>query len=197
MKAVFATLILACLAVMPAAHATDTVVKKQAAKPADSAVIVKGIGVVDVIALMRESKAAKSIEKQLNDRRKLYRDQLAAQEKKLQAAEDEFVKNRKALKPEEVDAKRKSFDKSVRELQQSAQKKRIAFDKAATSAVAKLQAKITEITATVAQEKKLQLVFTRDQVVVVEQSLDITGEVLTRLNKELPSVSITTDEKKK
>ena len=46
---------------------------------------IKGIGVVDVVSLMRESSAAKSIEKQLNERRKLYRDQLAAQEKKLQA----------------------------------------------------------------------------------------------------------------
>ena len=64
--------------------------------------------------------------------------------------------------------------------------------------MATLQSKISEITAEVAQEKKLQLVFTRDQVVVVEQSLDITKGVMARLNKELPSVSLTSgDEKKK
>lgn len=199
MKIRTALFVLTMLGFAPATQAATTIVKTTPPKTTVSSTV-KGIGVVDVVALMRESSAAKSVEKQLNERRKTYRDQLAAQEKKLQAQEEDLVKNRKSLKAEEFEVKRKEFDKSVRALQQSAQKKHIAFDKAATQAVSKLQSKITQITGQVAQEKKLQLVLTRDQVVVVEQSLDITKEVMARLNKEMPSVSLSvpeTAEKKK
>ena len=45
----------------------------------------KGIAVVDVVALMRTSNAARSIEEQLNAKRKSYQEELAGQEKKLEA----------------------------------------------------------------------------------------------------------------
>lgn len=195
MRLIISSLLLTLLALSPATAAEPA--KPVAAKPAIAAAsAVKGIGVVDVVVLMRTSKAAQSIEKQLNDKRKVYGDSLAAQEKSLKAKEDQILKEKAKLKPAEFDAKRKEFEKSVRELQRSAQSKHRALEKAADIAVGKLQASITKVVAEIARSKKLQLVLTRDQVVIVEQSLDITAPALAALNKALPDVKVTIEEKK-
>lgn len=192
MRLFISSLLLIILAISPAMAAEPT--KVASAKP--TAAVVKGIGVVDVVALMRTSKAAKSIDKQLNEKRKVYRDALAAQEKKLKATEESIIKEKAKLKPAEFDAKRKAFEKSVRELQRSAQSKHRALEKGADTAIAKLQASITKVVAEIARAKNLQLVLTRDQVVIVEQSLDITAQALAALDKTLPDVKVTVEEKK-
>ena len=47
-----------------------------------------------------------------------------------------------------------------------------------------------KITAEIAAERKLDIVFSDNSVVLAERAFDITGEALTRLNKKVKSVSI-------
>lgn len=199
MRGLMSVILGAALVLAPQAFAADAAkpaAKAAVAAPAKTASSAVSIGVVDVVSLMRTSNAAKSIDKQLIATRKTYRDQIAAQEKKLQATEEELVKGRAKMKPEDFEAKRKEFEKSLRALQQSAQKKHLALEKGAAKAIATLQGEITKIVAEQANAKHLQLVMTREQLVVVEKSLDITADVMTVLNKRLPDVKVTVTEAK-
>lgn len=149
-----------------------------------------GVGVVDVVALMRDSKAANSIEEQLAAKRKAFQDDLAKQEKKLRSMEEGLIKEREKKDQEAFNKKRKEFETAVRELQKNAQQKRMTLDKAAANAVARLQEEITKITAEEANAKNLQLVLTREQVVVVSKPLDLTAEIMTKLNSSLARVDV-------
>lgn len=197
MRGFMSVILGAALLLAPQAFAADAKPAAPAkATTAAAAPAIKGVGVVDVVVLMRNSSAAKSIEKQLVEKRKVYRDQIAAQEKKLRATEETLIKERASLKPAEFETKRKAFEKSLRDLQQSAQKKHFALEQAASKAVNTLQGEITKIVAEQANAKKLQLVMTRESLIVVEKSLDITASVMAELNKRLPDVKITVTEPK-
>ena len=50
--------------------------------------------------------------------------------------------------------------------------------------------KIIEVTASIADEKKYQVVLTRDSVVIVQKEMDITKEVLSRLNKKISKIKL-------
>lgn len=152
----------------------------------------QGVGVVDVVALMRNSKAAQSIEDQLAAKRKSFQEDLSKQEKKLRSMEEDLIKQRDKKDEEAFNKKRKEFETAVRELQKSAQQKRMTLDKSASNAVGRLQEEITKITAETANAKNLQIVLTRDQVVVVSKPLDITTEIMTKLDQALPRVEVKT-----
>lgn len=55
----------------------------------------------------------------------------------------------------------------------------------------KLHETMLEVVAEVAGEQKASLVLAKQQVVIAEKSLDLTGSVLDRLNKKLPTVAVT------
>ncbi len=150
------------------------------------------IAVVDVVVLLRDSKAAKSIEEQIQSQRKSFKNEISAQEKELRKLEEDLVTNKDKLSSDEFIEKRKTFEKKLRELQTNAQKKRFSLDKAASSAVGQLQAEITKIVGQMAKDNDYKLVITRDQVVVVTSDIDITEDVMTALNKKLSKIKVDT-----
>ncbi len=148
------------------------------------------IAVVDVVVLLRDSKASKSIESQIQDYRKDFKEEIASQEKELRNLETDLVENKDKLEPEQFTKKRKTFEKKLRELQTNTQKKRFSLDKSASKAVGTLQAEITKIVGQMAKDNDYKLVITRDQVVVVTSDIDITNDVMTALDEKLPKIKV-------
>lgn len=153
------------------------------------------IAVVDVVVLMRESKAAKSLEAQVEAKRKTYRAEIAAEEKKLRAEEDALVKDKATLSAEDFAARRKAFEGKLRALQKSAQSKRAGLEQGSAKSIGRLQTEITKLTAEMATERKIDLVLTRDQVVIVGKEFDITDAVMDKLNSALPDIKLITQDK--
>jgi Skp family chaperone for outer membrane proteins len=57
--------------------------------------------------------------------------------------------------------------------------------------MSKVRDTLLQVVADVAGEQKASLVLSKQQVVIVEKSLDLTATVLERLDKKLPSVPVT------
>lgn len=173
---VFLAVLALCLAAVPAARA---------AEPGGVS-----IAVVDVQKLMTDSTAAKSLQGQMDSQRKSFQDEFSRYERELHDSEKTLTAERDKLSADDYTKKREAFEEKLLETRRLVQKRKGALDEAFNKALGQLQEAIIKISAKIADEKGYQLVITRQNVVVVEKSLDITQAVMDRLNKELADVKL-------
>ena len=75
-------------------------------------------------------------------------------------------------------------------MRQKTQGRKRALDEAFSKANGQIRAKVYEIVQEIASARKFNLVITKQNVIVGEESIDLTDETMTRLNKELPSIAM-------
>jgi Skp family chaperone for outer membrane proteins len=148
------------------------------------------IAVVDVEKILNDSKAGQSIQSQLKKRREAFQKEFSSKENELMESEKKLVDEKASLDPEEFAKKRREFEKKLLETRNLFQKRRNSLDKGLGNALTDLRKNIIEVTAEVSDEAKYQVVLTHDSVVIVEKSMDITDEVLKRLNKKVPTIKL-------
>jgi Skp family chaperone for outer membrane proteins len=158
--------------------------KKASAAPAPV------VGVLDTRLVLETSTAGKGIASQLNTRREALQKEAESFEKKVRETEQALVKQRKDLKADEFEKKRKEYEQSFMKTRQDILKKGNGIEQMRRNALAKLQNEIAKVSADVAEERKILLVVDRESVVIAHESLDITQEVLTRLNKAVQSIPL-------
>ncbi|HEV7369079.1 OmpH family outer membrane protein [Arenibaculum sp.] len=146
--------------------------------------------VVDLQEIQQEAAAYKNIQQQLDTQRGVYQKEIAAQEEKLRSAEQELSRQRTVLSPEAFAQKRQEFETQVAEIQRAVQDRRRSLELAHDEAVNQVRAALLKIVAEVAGEKDANIVLAKQQVLLVEKSLDLTQTVMERLNAELPSVKV-------
>ena len=149
------------------------------------------VGVVNVGKIMQSSKAATSVRTQLQAKQKSFQADLDAKEKSLFAEDQALAK----LSKETTD--KAGFEKKVKDFrakaateQRAIQTKKVQLDKAFASALDDIQKNMNDIVKQVATEKKLNVVIASSQVLYADTTLDITDEVLSRLDSKLPSVTV-------
>ena len=148
------------------------------------------IAVVDVQSILQEAAASKSIQKQLDTQRQTYQNEISKQEEKLRAAEQELNRQRAILSADAFAQKRREFEQQVADVQRSVQGRKRMLDQAFNESMSKVRDTLLDVVADVAGEQKATLVLAKQQVVIVEKSLDLTASVLERLNKKLPTVPV-------
>ncbi len=148
------------------------------------------IAVVDVDSILKNSKAAKSISKQVDEKRKSFIASVKKEEDKLRAEQQAIESKREEMSQDELIKKAQDFDKRRIEARKSIQDKKGSLDKAYSVAMNTLTNTIYEICQAIADEKKIDLVITRQNIIVGNLSLDITKEVLERMDKKLPELKI-------
>lgn len=148
------------------------------------------IMVVDVQKILQESEASKGIQKTVESQRDTYQKEISALEDKLRTAEQELRKQQTVLAPDALAQRRRDFEKQVGDLQRTVQNRKRALDTALNQAMGQVQKRMLEIITDLARTRGANIVLARHQFVIVEQSLDETDTVLTRLNKDLPKVAV-------
>lgn len=148
------------------------------------------IAVVDVEKIINESKAGQSVHEQLRKSRDLFQKEFSSHENKLAESEKQLVQEKTDLSPEEFAEKRQEFENKLLETRDLFQKRRGALDKGLGNALAELRKNVIEVTAEVSDEEGYQIVITRDSVVIVEKTIDITDKVLSRLNKKISNIKL-------
>lgn len=148
------------------------------------------IGVLNFQSLMSDSKAAKSIQKQLEDKRKAFQDEFSKHERELVEKEKELVDKRADMTAEDFAKSRQEFEADVIETRKLVQKRQRSLEVAAQKAVGELRMEVTAIVAKIAEDKEFDLVLSRQNVVLAQEDMDLTKEVLKALDKELKEVKL-------
>ncbi len=151
------------------------------------------LAVVDVQYLLSESKAAKDLEKQLAKQQETFQKEIEGFEEELRGAEQALIKKRETLSEEQFLKEKQVFEGKVLEKRRILQTRKKGLDEAFGKALGTLRGKIVEIVAQIAEEEDIELVVTRQNVVIVEKTIDRTKEVLKRLDKDLPKIKLNVD----
>jgi len=146
--------------------------------------------VIDYQRVLREAKAAKSISDQLEARRKLYQDQIAKEEQKLNDADKELAKQRGVLSAEALGAKREDLQKRAAELQKLVNDKRRQLGGVSSAALNEVRNAMLQVVGDLSGEHGFNLVLPSNTVLMFAPKIDMTDEVIKRLDEALPSVKI-------
>ena len=146
--------------------------------------------VVDYQALLQNSKAAKMVRSQIEQKRGEYTKEISHQEEVLRAERDALQRQQASLSPEALNQKGRDFQQKVNELERSVQGKRQALEKSNGDALLKIQEQMLKIIADIAKQRKVNLVFQRADLVLFDQGFDVTDEVLQKLDEEMPALTV-------
>jgi Skp family chaperone for outer membrane proteins len=176
-------LMLGFIFVSPAhVHADDSAMKEA---------IRNSFAVIDVQRVLSESKAAVSIQKQIEEKHKEYQKVIAREEKTLRDAERELSQQRTLLDADAYAEKRKEFEQRVAKVQRDVQNKKRELEGAFAKSMEQVQNQMVQLIGELAEERGLIAIFPRSQILLVENALDVTEVVMTQLDKKLPTVKVT------
>jgi Skp family chaperone for outer membrane proteins len=146
--------------------------------------------VIDYQRILRDAAAARSIREQIESRRKGYQDEISKQEQRLYETDKAFAKQRSLLTPEAFADKRRAFEKDVGEVQRLVQERRRELDRVAEVALNEVKTALIDIVTGIAEERGFNLVLPSSEVLFFARKIDLTEEVLAKLDAVLPDVVV-------
>ena len=148
------------------------------------------IGIVDVQKVLRDSQASRSLQPQIEKLRKNYQSSLRKREAELRKASQELQRQRAILSPQAFAKRRNAYEETARKAQVDFQQRKRQLDDVYGAAMRAIQKSMVVAAAKVAEERKFDIVLPKSLVLLADQKLDITGEVLRRIDKSLPSITL-------
>ncbi len=148
------------------------------------------VAVVDFQLILHESSAGKVAQKAIETQRDAYAKEISGQEEKLRQTEQDLGRQRGSLSEEAFTKKRRDFEKQVNDFQRDVQARQKALQQGEGDALRVIQGAVNDIVTSLAGERGLNLVLPKNVVPFSDPNLDMTQEVLDRLNRKLPSVAV-------
>jgi outer membrane protein len=161
-----------------------------AAIAADAPAQAPMIAVVNIQQVMKDSTAAKSINSQLEAKQKSFQAELTKRDEDLQKEEKELAGQKGVLSKDAFEEKTKTFRKKVADVQKDVQTKKIMLDNGYARALSEIQKAVADIVADLAKEKGFSVAIPTSQLLYGDSKLDISSDVLDRLNKKLSKVDV-------
>ena len=145
--------------------------------------VIRRIGLIDLEGVLRASKGTAKVRELLDKQRLLFQQEFSEREAGLQQREGELTSQRELLSEDAFAEKLAQFEADVATIQKEIQYRREAIDLAFQEAQSKLRRIALEIVTEVAGEKRLDLVLIKDSVLIFRPTLNISDEVLQRLDE--------------
>ena len=164
--------------------------KKKPSKKTSEVEVLANIAVIDMIAIRRNAKAFKHIRKQINQYREQLKKNARDEDSELQKANRELARQRAIVTREAFRDERKKFETRVGKAQKTLQSRLRTLKEAERKAEVKILGILQQSTIDVAQKKKLILILRKRSIVFWVQTLEITKDVIARLDKKMPRLKI-------
>lgn len=148
------------------------------------------IVVVDIQRIMKDSLAAKDLKTELEAKKNQYQASINAKKDKLTKEMDELVKQKNVLAKDALQQKQKSFVAERDAVIKDARDKQISFDNAYKNALNEIQKAVLDIVSDMAKEQGFNIAIPTSQLIYASNEFDVSAEVLKRLDKKLPKVSL-------
>ncbi len=146
------------------------------------------VGVVDMRKILNESTAYQGVVEQFEDIRRKQRNRMTKKEDELRDEENNLFKQKNIISKEAYSKKLKDLTNKVnllkKETNEEIKKYEITFEKATM----KIQSSLVDVLAKIANDKQLDLVLAKDQVLLVGKDIDLTDESIGKLNEILPKL---------
>src|SRR3954451_5947626 len=146
--------------------------------------------VVDVQSLLQNSKSAKMVRTQIEQKRSEFAKEISQQEESLRRERDSLQRQQASLSAEALNKKGHEFQQKVNDLDRSVQAKRQTLEKSNAEALESIQSVMLKIITEIAKDRKANLVFQRSELVLFDNNFDVTDRVLAKLDEQLPTLTV-------
>jgi outer membrane protein len=148
------------------------------------------VAVIDYQRILREAKAARAIRDQVESRRRLYQDEIAGEEQRLHEADKELARQRGVLSAEAFAERRSAFEAEVAAVQRMVQERRRQLDQVAASSLNEVRSAMIEVVGELSDARGFNLVVPTSGLLLFSPRIDLTDEVLARLDRKLPNIRV-------
>ena len=148
------------------------------------------IAIVDIEKILADSKASQSLQKQIQTKKEAFQKEFSAKEAELKKTETGLLAEREKVTAEEFGKKRKAYEEKILETRKLFQKRRNSLDEGLNAAMTELRKNIVQATTEVGEEKDYDIVLTRESVIIADKTLDITADVLKKLDAKLTDIQL-------
>jgi outer membrane protein len=148
------------------------------------------IAVLNLDEVRQTSSAMKSIVEQLEKKRSEYEAQLEKKDMSLKKQDEELNKLKSVLSEKAMEEKVKEFQGKVSEVQRDLQNKSTILANAQEVAEAEVNKVVDSIVKKMANDKKFTILMPSASMIYFEPNLDITKEIVAKLNDNLKKVTL-------
>ena len=148
------------------------------------------LAVVDFRGVLSKSEAARNIRSVVDEKRQELRKYFLEVENSLRDEQKNLSKKRSIVTAEAFEQRARNLKEKAQSAQKLAQTSNQKLKKSFDQAMDKVQKELLRIVAEVAEESGVGVVLFRSAIVIAVKKLDISKEVLQRLNKKLPDVKV-------
>jgi outer membrane protein len=150
------------------------------------------VALVDIQRVVADSAAGKNMLSQLDTERKKIREQLARMDEDFKNQENELRRQRSILSQDALNEQAQGLQRKQADYQRIAQERQEAFSKAANDAQSVIFDNMRDVVQQISAERRIGLVVRKDVVMAMtDKNMDITDDVIQRLNSKLPTVTVT------
>ena len=157
---------------------------------------VKRIALVDIGGVLRAADANNRVRELLDGQRAKFQEEFRAIEVDLQQSERDLLAKRELMAKDEYDKLVTEFQTRVSSVQREIQYKRQSIDNAYQKALSDIRGLAIEVITKIASEREIDLILKRDASVIFLPHINISDEVLTRLNERTKNARIEVEIKK-
>ncbi len=145
---------------------------------------------VDFKYILNQSTAGKKAQTSLKNKLDQGLKKLTEKEKVLLEEEKKIIQQKKLIKPEEYKSKVENLRSKVLNLQKERSKLLDSVSKQRSKARNELLKNLNPIISDYMKEKKIRMVVDKKSILLADQNLDLTKEIMGLLNKKLKSIKL-------
>jgi outer membrane protein len=149
-----------------------------------------GVGVLDVEKIVKESAAMREIQNKVSKKQDEYQKEVTKKQTTLEAEQKKIEGKKNVLSKEAFEKESQTFEKKVDDLKAFVEKRQNSLKKASLDGMSKVNDKIKDIIADISKEKDLDIIVPASQALYYKDELDISAEVLSKLNKKITKVDV-------
>ena len=151
------------------------------------------IAVVDLNLILSESKAAKNATKQFEEIQKSTEDEIIVSDKKMLDERNKLIEQQSVIAPEAFELKAKDYEKRLQEYQSDKQNKLRKLEGVLQKARNEILENVKPILENLSKEIGVTVILEKNSVLLSANNMDITDNVIKKLNKALPKVKVSLD----
>lgn len=151
------------------------------------------VAVLDIEKIGKESKAVLDIQAKVVKKQEEFRKEITKKQTSLQSDQKKLEAKKNILSKEAFEKEQREFEKKIDSLNELVEKRQNTLKKAQEDSTTKVNDKMKEIITEIAKEKQLSLIIPASQTVFSADNLDISNEVIEKLNKKITKVDVKFD----
>ena len=151
------------------------------------------IAIVDLNLILSDSKAAKNATKQFEEIQKSTEDKIIASDKKMLDERNKLIEQQSVIAPEAFELKAKDYEKKLQEYQADKQNKLRKLEGVLQKARNEILENVKPILEDLSKELGVTVILEKNSVLLSANNMDITDDVIKKLNKELPKIKVSLD----